>query len=387
MKKIPYGRHHLDEDDIKAVNAVLTSDFLTQGPVVKDFENEFSRYVGSKYAVAVSNGTAALHLSAMALNIKPGSRIITTPLTFAATANCIEYCQGEVHFCDIDPKTWLIDPVKLQSMLEEKPNGYYSGVIVVDFSGRAVDVEIIKRLTDEHGCWLIEDASHAPGAYFIDSNGSKQLSGNGVYSDLTTFSFHPVKHIASGEGGMITTNNQELYEKLIKLRTHGIFKSGENPRWTYDMINLGFNYRLPDILAALGLNQTKKAGQNVERRRMLAKRYHESLRSIPDILSHAEYVDGHAYHLYVIIVNSRTALYDYLHSKGILVQIHYIPVYQLAFYKNKGWNAADFPVTESYYNGCISLPMYPSLTEEEQDYVISQIINFFEDEKNSNYSG
>jgi dTDP-4-amino-4,6-dideoxygalactose transaminase len=224
---IPYGRQNITQDDIEAVVETLKSDYLTQGPRIAEFEEAFAKYCGSKYAVAISNGTAALHLCAMALNVNEGDKVITTPITFAASANCVRYCGGEVVFADIDPETYLLDITNVRKLLESSPKGTYKGIIPVDFAGRAVDLEAFRKLADEYGLWIIEDSCHAPGGYFEDSNGQKQICGNGKFADLSIFSFHPVKHIASGEGGMITTDDKDLYEKLLQLRTHGIVKSDD----------------------------------------------------------------------------------------------------------------------------------------------------------------
>ena len=227
MNSIPYGKHNITQDDIIAFVNVLKSEFLTQGPKVKQFEEKFAEYVDAKYAVAVSNGTAALHLSALSL-FKPGDKVLTTPITFVATANCILYCGGEVDFVDIDPKTYLIDLNKLEDKLHSVPKGTYKGIIPVDFAGNPVNVEQFRQLARQNDLWIIEDASHSPGGYFIDSNNQHQYCGNGNYADLAIFSFHPVKHIAAGEGGMITTNNESLYQKLKLLRTHGITKDPDS---------------------------------------------------------------------------------------------------------------------------------------------------------------
>jgi dTDP-4-amino-4,6-dideoxygalactose transaminase len=225
MESIPYGRQQITEEDISAVTEALKSDYLTQGPRISEFEEAFAAYVGSAYAVAVSNGTAALHLCAMALGVEKEDKVITTPITFAASANCVRYCGGEVVFADIDPDTYLLDIKKVKELLEASPKGTYKGIIPVDFAGRAVNLEAFRNLADEYGLWLIEDSCHAPGGFFKDSNGDAQHCGNGAFADLAIFSFHPVKHIAAGEGGMITTNDEELHEKLCKLRTHGITKN------------------------------------------------------------------------------------------------------------------------------------------------------------------
>ena len=214
MNPIPYGKQHITPEDIQAVVETLQSEFLTQGPKIKEFEEAFAKYIGVRYAVAVANGTAALHLCTLALSVKPGQKVITTPITFAASANCVRYCGGEVVFADINPETYLIDINKVRKLLEDAPKGTYQGLIPVDFAGRAVNLEEFRQVADEYGLWIIEDACHAPGGYFIDSKGQQQNCGNGNFADLAIFSFHPVKHIACGEGGMITTNDEKLYRKL-----------------------------------------------------------------------------------------------------------------------------------------------------------------------------
>jgi len=224
-KVIPYGRQNITREDIDSVITALQSDYLTQGPRIAEFEAAFAEYVGSSYAVSVANGTAALHLCAMALGVQQGDKVITTPITFAASANCVRYCGGEVVFADIDADTYLLDINAVRRLLESAPKGTYKGIVPVDFAGRAVDMEAFRELADQYGLWIIEDSCHAPGGYFVDSRGNRQNCGNGAFADLAIFSFHPVKHIASGEGGMITTNNETLYRKLLALRTHGIIKN------------------------------------------------------------------------------------------------------------------------------------------------------------------
>ncbi len=387
---IPYGRQNITDEDIQSVVDVLKGDYLTQGPQIKLFEDAFANYIGSKYAVAVSNGTAALHLCALALNVKEGQKVITTPITFAASANCIRYCGGDVEFVDIDPATYLIDIEKVKKLLESSPKGTYSGIIPVDFSGRAVNLEEVKGLADEYNLWIIEDACHAPGGYFIDSKGEKQNCGNGNYANLAIFSFHPVKHIASGEGGMITTNNEELYKNLLKLRTHGIVKDTQNytnsielaggideyPGWYMEMQMLGYNYRLTDFQAALGLSQLKRADRGIERRREIATIYNDAFSKTSKIKGQSGIVDGHAYHLYIIEVEDRLGLYNYLKSNNIFAQIHYIPTHLMPYYQQFGWKEGDFLNAEKYYSQCISLPMYPTLSKIEQDMVISLILDF-----------
>ncbi len=392
MHNIPYGKQHITEEDIQAVVETLKSDYLTQGPKIKAFEEAFSSYVGADFAVAVANGTAALHLNTLALGVKPGDKVITTPITFAASANCVRYCGGEVVFADIDPDTYLLDINKVGELLASAPKGTYKGIIPVDFAGRAVDLEAFRNLADEYDLWIIEDACHAPGGYFIDAKGNKQSCGNGKFADLAIFSFHPVKHIAAGEGGMITTNNKALYEKLLKLRTHGITKEddsyvnsielagGENayPSWYMEMQELGYNYRLTDFQSALGMSQLKRAEEGLVRRREIAKKYFTAFEGKDFIKGQSGLVEGHAYHLYVIQVADRLGLYSHLRENGIFAQIHYIPVHLMPYYSAFGWKLGDMPLAEAYYKNCISLPMYPTLKEDDQKYVIEEIIRYFE---------
>lgn len=396
---IPYGRQNITEEDIQAVVEVLKSDYLTQGPQIVAFESAFASYVGSKYAVAVANGTAALHLCTLALGVGKGDKVITTPITFAASANCVRYCGGEVVFSDIDPETYLLDIEKVRALLKASRKGTYKGIIPVDFAGRANDLEAFRQLADEHGLWIIEDACHAPGGYFVDSKGIKQNCGNGSFADLTIFSFHPVKHIAAGEGGMITTNDKVLYEKLLMLRTHGITKdtsqfensielavgasqypisNTQYPAWYMEMQILGYNYRLTDFQAALGLSQLKRADSGLERRKEIAKTYFEAFQGKAFINGQSGVVKGHAYHLYVIEVEDRLELYNHLRSKNIFAQIHYIPCHLMPYYGQYGWKEGDMPFSEAYYSKCISLPMYPTLTDNELEFVVEAIINFHE---------
>jgi UDP-4-amino-4,6-dideoxy-N-acetyl-beta-L-altrosamine transaminase len=397
-KSIPYGKQYISEEDINAVVESLKSDFLTQGPKITEFEKAFAEYVGSKYAIAVSNGTAALHLCALALNVKEGQKVITTPITFAASANCIKYCGGEVVFSDIDPDTYLLDINKVRLLLESSPKGTYQGIIPVEFAGRAVNLEAFKYLAEEFGLWMIEDACHAPGGYFIDKVYQKQNCGNSNFADLAIFSFHPVKHIACGEGGMITTNNEELYTKLLKLRTHGITKTNEEfvndikwaqgiensniedhkyPGWYMEMQQLGYNYRLTDFQAALGISQLKRADLGMDKRINIAEKYNNAFSNCSFIKGHSGLVKGHAYHLYIIEVNNRLGLYNFLKDNNIFTQIHYIPTHLMPYYKQFGWKIGDMPIAEAYYESCISLPMFPTLTETEQDFVINKIKEFY----------
>jgi UDP-4-amino-4,6-dideoxy-N-acetyl-beta-L-altrosamine transaminase len=377
---IPYGRHFISDEDINAVVETLKGDFLTQGPKVQEFEDAFAQYVGAKYAVALTNGTAALHLCALALNVDKKSRIITTPLTFAASANCIRYCGGTIDFVDVDSNTILLDLNKVEDTLKKSRKKYH-GIIPVDFAGYPVNLEALRTIADKYGLWIIEDACHAPGGYFIDSKGQKQFCGNGNYADLAIFSFHPVKHIATGEGGMITTNRKDLYEKLLLLRTHGITRLPDklienHGGWYYEMQELGYNYRLPDMNAALGISQLKSAAQGLERRIAIAQNYDNAFKNtvVKTIKVNPNY--SHAYHLYVIQVEHRKALYDFLKTQGIYCQVHYIPVHLMPYYQQLGYKKGTMPVAENYYEQCLSLPMYPTLTEGQQQFVIKTILNF-----------
>jgi len=383
-KPIPYGRQFISKEDKEAVLKVLDADFLTTGPLVAEFEVKFAAYVGAKYAVAVSNGTTALHLCALTLGVNKDSHIITSPITFAASANCIRYCGGKVSFIDIHPDTLLIDLNILETTLKENPPNTYDGVVSVDFAGYPVDLERLRHICDEHDLWIIEDSCHAPGGYFTDSSKVMQYCGNGAYANLAIFSFHPVKHIACGEGGMITTNDKSTYESLKRLRSHGITRdsnllSENHGGWYYEMIELGYNYRLPDILCALGISQLGRAEENIKRRREIARRYDTCFKDLPIIVHpplHQEI--GHAYHLYVIEVDRRKSLYDYLRDANIFAQIHYIPVHLQPYYQSLDSDPVIAPVSEKYYDRCISLPMYPSLSDAEQDYVIHSVKKFYE---------
>tara|TARA_R110002096_G_scaffold229836_1_gene419455 strand:- start:12565 stop:13743 length:1179 start_codon:yes stop_codon:yes gene_type:complete len=391
MKAIPYGRQNITEDDIQSVIKTLKSDYLTQGPKIAEFESAFANYVDSKFAVAVSNGTGALHLCALALGVKEGDKVITTPITFAASANCVRYCGGEIVFSDIDPETYLLDIDKVRLLLESAPKGTYKGIIPVDFAGRANDLEAFRKLADEYNLWVIEDACHAPGGSYKKSNNKEEFCGNGHYADLAIFSFHPVKHIASGEGGMITTNNEALYKKLLQLRTHGIVKDNDSytnsielaggkdtyPAWYMEMQNLGFNYRLTDFQAALGLSQLSRADFGIKRRREIALNYYNAFKDEVFVKGQSKVIEGHAYHLYILEVEDRLGLYNYLRSKSIYAQIHYIPCHLMPYYQEFGWKKGDMPASENYYKHCISLPMFPTLTDEEQAYVINEINAYY----------
>jgi len=396
MHKIPYGRQYISKQDIEAVVETLQSDFLTQGPKVKEFEKAFANYVGAQYAVAVANGTAALHISNLALKVHTSQKVITTPITFAASANCIKYCGGEVVFADIDPETYLLDINEVKKVLAASPKGTYAGIIPVDLAGRALNLEDFRNLADEYGLWIIEDACHAPGGFFSDSKGKKQLCGNGKFADVSIFSFHPVKHIACGEGGMITTDNEKLYNRLLRLRSHGITSDNDNflnnkvwaagnatavneyyPGWYMEMQELGYNYRLTCLQAALGISQLNRADAGLKRRREIAATYANAFKGNDWLKSQSGSVEGHAYHLYIIEVDDRFGLYNYLRTENIFAQVHYIPTHLMPYYKEQGFRENDFPHAEKYYSRCLSLPMFPTLTDEELDFVIKTVIGYY----------
>lgn len=383
-RPISYGRQYISEEDVRAVVETLQSDYLTQGPKISEFEKDFATYCGSQYACMVSNGTAALHLCAMALGIKPGDKVITSPITFVASANGFRYEGAEIVFCDIDPQTYCLDLNKLEMLLKASPKGTYKAVVPVDFAGYPIDEERLRKLADEHEFSIVVDACHAPGGSFIDSNGDKQMVGNCKFADLTVFSFHPVKHIATGEGGAITTNKKELYDKVALYRTHGITKNPDfltknDGGWYYEMQELGYNYRITDIQAALGISQLRRLDWSIQRRNEIAQKYDDSFKSLPIKIPFRNKNIRHAFHLYVIQVDAdkRKELYNFLRENKIYSQVLYIPAHTMPYYKSLGWKEGDFPVAEDYYSKCLALPMFPSLTEEEQEYVIEKICCFY----------
>lgn len=380
-KPISYGRQYITDDDIEAVVEALKSDFLTQGPKIKEFEDKMASYCGAKYNVLVSNGTAGLHLAAMALNIKPGDKIITTPITFVASANGFRYCGAEVVFCDINKDNFLLDLNCLENMLKAVPKGTYKAVVPVDFAGYPFDVERLRVLADEYGFAIVEDACHAPGGSFTDSKGVKHMVGDCAYADMTIFSYHPVKHIATGEGGSITTNRDDLFEKLSLYRTHGITKNPAKMEkcdglWYYEMQELGYNYRITDFQAALGISQLSRLDWSIERRQAIANRYNEAFVGTCIVTPSVADNVSHAYHLYVIQLDKRKELYDYLRTQNIFAQVLYVPAHTMPYYRQFGWKEGDMPVAENYYAHCLALPMFPSLTDEEQEYIIQKVLEF-----------
>jgi len=381
---ISYGHQLITDEDIQAVVETLKSDYLTQGPRIPEFEQKFADYLGVKHACMVSNGTAALHLCAMALDIQLGDKVITTPITFVASANGFRYQGAEITFCDIDSKTFLMDLDKLEEILKASPKGTYKAVVPVDFAGYPIDEERLHKLAVEYGFATVIDCCHAPGGSWTDSKGEKQVIGNCKYADLSVFSFHPVKHIAAGEGGCITTNRKDLYEKVALYRTHGITKDPErltrnDGGWYYEMQELGYNYRITEFQAALASSQLKRLDWSIERRNEIARKYDEALQNLPILTPLRQEGITHAFHLYIIEVHPsrRRALYDYLREHQIFAQVLYIPAHTMPYYKSLGHKEGECPIAEDYYTRCLALPMYPSLTDEEQQYVVNTITDFY----------
>ncbi len=384
-KKIPYGLHEIDDSDIQAVVDVLKNGPITQGQIVEDFGQAIADYVGARYGVAVSNGTAALHLSIKALGIGPGDEVITTPISFCATANAVLYQGAEVKFVDIDEKSLNIDT----SLIEEKITKNTKAIIPVDFRGHPANLPEIKKLSDKYNLKVIEDGSHSIGSTYT-YGGTEYSCGDGYHVDLCTFSFHPVKHITTGEGGAVLTNNPDLYERVSLLRKHGIDRRNEmfNEKkrvgsWFYDMESLGYNYRLTDLQSALGLSQLKKLERFKDRRRAIVNYYNENLSDFEDfILSYEDKNVNSNFHLYVLQIkeNSRFDRYDlykYLQSKNYAPMVHYIPIHLLGYYKKRySYKHGDFPVSEKYYDRAVSIPLYPTLTDAEVEMVVEDLTRF-----------
>lgn len=370
---IPYGRQSVDEKDIQAVMEVLQSDYLTTGPKVAEFEKKVADYVGAKYAVAVSNGTAALHISCLAAGISEGDEVITTPITFAASSNCVLYCGGTPVFADIDEDTYNIDPVEI----EKKITSRTKAIIPVHYTGRPCNMDEIAAIAKKHNLLVIEDAAHALGASY-----KNRMIGN--ISDLTCFSFHPVKPITTGEGGMVVTNDENLYKRLVLFRSHGITRENElmtenQGGWYYQQLELGYNYRITDISCALGISQMDKLPAFLAKRRGIAKRYEEAFQEIENIKTPAQSADCMSgWHLYMIQIldKDRKEVFDKLRDAGIGVNVHYIPVYKHPYYQNCGYSDCCCPKAEMFYSRAISLPIFPELTEEQQQYVIDKVIEF-----------
>lgn len=369
---IPYSRQHIEEDDIEAVVRVLRSDWLTQGPAIEQFERVVADYCGAAHAVAVSNGTAGLHLACLALGLSEGDLAWTSPLSFAASANCARFCGVEVDFVDIDTDTGNMSVTLLAEKLEKatKAGRLPKLVIPVHYAGRACDMKAIGGLKKQYGFKVIEDAAHALGAQYTDGT---QVGGG--TSDATVFSFHPVKPVTTGEGGMVMTQDAKLAERIRMLRTHGItretsqLQQKDKPSWYYEMQDLGYNYRITDIQAALGIGQMKKLGRFIERRRALAERYRHLLKDAPLTLPPPD--KGCGWHLYAVQVDAkvRDRVFETLRNKNIGVNVHYLPIHLQPYYRTLGFREGQFPKAEAFFAGELSLPLHPRLTEAEQDYV------------------
>ena len=394
---IPYGKHYIDEDDIQAVVNVLKYGMLTQGPKVAEFESRIADYVGVKYAVAVSNGTAALHLACMALELGNGDEVITTPNTFVATSNSILYVGAKPVFVDIDPKTLNIDVERIEDTIKISKN--IKAIFPVHFAGLPCDMKQIKKLADKYNLAVVEDAAHALGATY--NNGNKV--GNCEYADMTCFSFHPVKGIAAGEGGMITTNDFDIYRKLTLLRSHGITKgnfefpgvsrpdnslvnkdaaleAGELKRWYYEMQSLGFNYRITDIQSALAISQMGKIDLFLDARRSMVKVYDKAFKDIPNITPlQAHGRDNSSHHIYVVSIDfdkigmTRHQFMEKLAEQGVGSQVHYIPVVSQPYYQELGYKIQQYSITDAYYQSTLSIPLYYGLSDVDQRLVISSI--------------
>ena len=374
--KIYYGRQWIDEDDIQAVCDVLRSDYITCGPKVDEMERTLEAYTGAQYAVAVSNGTAALHCACMAAGIKEGDEVITTPLTFAASANCALYCGAKPVFADIDPETYNIDPASIREKITNKTKA----IVAVDFTGQAVKNREIRDICDEFGLVFIEDAAHAIGTTY---NGQQV----GSLADMTCFSFHPVKTITGGEGGAVTTNKKEYYDRLMLARTHGITHNEEfmedaphEGPWVYEQIMLGYNYRLTDFQAALIVSQMKKLNAFKRRRQEIVNKYDEAFSSIPEIIVQKEIPESDTCrHLYIIQLDlekltcTRREFFDAMSAENVQCQIHYVPVYWFPYYRHMGYEKGLCPNAEKVYRGIMSIPLYPKMSNQDVRDVIHAV--------------
>lgn len=376
-----YGKQSIDQNDIDAVVEVLKSDFLTQGPAIEKFEKCVAEYCGAKYAVAVTSATVALHISCLATGLGKGDILWTSPITFTASANCGRYCGADVDFVDIDPSTYNMSIAELEKKLqaaEIKPRV----VVPVHLAGQSCEMDKIYKLSQKYGFKVIEDASHAIGADYKETK-----VGCCKYSDMTVFSFHPVKIVTTGEGGMVLTNDKDLYEKLVLYRSHGITRdpklmtgTADGP-WYYQQIDLGFNYRMTDMQAALGYSQMQKVNEFVSKRRYLAKRYNELLKNINGIQLPDQNEDTKSsWHLYVVRVDfskiskTKNQIFAEMKEKGICLNLHYIPVHTQPYYENLGFKGGDFPNSEKYYEEAFTLPLYYSLTDEQQDHIVKSLV-------------
>ena len=379
---IYYGRQSIDTADIQSVVDVLNSDFLTQGPVLEQFEKKVAQYCGAKYAVAVTNATSALHIACRAAGLGKGDVLWTSPITFTASANCGRYCGADVDFVDIDAATYNMSPDELEQKLQQaKAKGRLPKVVVpVHLAGQSCDMRRIHELSVEYGFTILEDASHAIGADYLDTK-----VGSCAYSDMAVFSFHPVKIITTGEGGMVLTNNEVLYKKLCLYRSHGITRDAalmtheaDGP-WYYQQIDLGYNYRMTELQAALGFSQMDKLDEFVARRRYLVSRYDELLQDLPMITPHVLEGANPSWHLYMVRVDfsklqvNKVQLFAEMKKRGVVLNLHYIPVHTQPYYQDLGFKQGDFPQSEKYYEEIFTLPLYYGLTDEQQDDVVAAL--------------
>lgn len=362
MIKYGYGHQTIDQSDIDAVVETLKSDWLTCGPAVKAFERALCDYTGAKYCVAVSNATAGLHIAAMAAGLGNGDEGITTPITFLSSANCICFTGATPVFADIDPETANIDPAEIEKRITDKTKV----IIPVHFAGQSCDMEAISKIAKRHDLIVIEDAAHAIGSEYKNTK-----VGSCAYSDMTVFSFHPVKTITTGEGGAVMTNSKELYDKLCALRAHGMHKDGDMVNtWEYEMRELGYNYRMTDFQAALGISQLKKLDAFKARRREIVEYYNEHL-GLPHLIERD--FSNACFHLYPVLVENRRDFYFKAREAGLNLQVHYIPVHTQPYYARYGYKQGDYPKAENYYAHCISLPLYPALTGGDLKEIVGRI--------------